>query len=831
MDDPALILVEEAQGNRGYVYHFDGEFSLPPVPLLFLVVLKGSLSCQIEGEEAMLSPGGMALWEGGESLAGMAKEAYCLLLFLSESAFIAPQGHISWRGGILKEEAKKKEILGILSNLLESQLSTADYAFLQSAYLWKALLFSLCTCFSSWEGARAVGKKKRLAPISAGKGSAFKEILQFLEERYEEKITLKGLAEQFFYTPSHLSKLFVRQLGVNFYAYLSSLRLSKALPLLLQTGMDIGVIADRVGFPNQRSFSQAFQKQYHMLPSEYRSAHVLLPSEETEENEAENLRKVKESGLLDMFLFSSPDVLQVEGYELADYGSFSIEGGEDLPISGKNNILTVDRARDLLLSSVQEMVRMLAGSFPYTYLTCHGFLANDLQIASVYRDAPAKGLIRKEEGEEKVRFDFSMYETIFRFVKSTGLFFIIQLGYTPSLLARPGEEVDPVHRSCICMPFSLEEWNRYIKELFTFLKERFGSYLDGCRVTLWQVPDVHVGRPGGITLEEYLLLYENTYRTVKEVVPGISFESPTISITKRGLSFQKLFLAYCKEKGCLPAALNYAHFYRASRSHSFVDPFIESAGFMEETENLLKSLGFSSMPGRGEGSLKTIPCNLLEYTYGFGANPICDSMAGASFPLHMTIENHALFRDFGYYSMCDFTTGKAGSELLFSGGHGFLTRSGTKKASYYAFSFLCQMGTLCLGKRGGLLLTRQGEKVKLLLYYDIPPGDWREELPLSMSFYEGYPLRKVLLELKDFEEEECYQKESILNHEAGSAYEAWLSSGEKLLGGLSQTPYDSFPKVRVQKIQVRDGRYAYQCLMQPFEIRLVEFFPCKGKAM
>ncbi|MBQ1490447.1 MAG: helix-turn-helix domain-containing protein, partial [Blautia sp.] len=568
MDEPALLFSEEAQGNLGYIYHFDGEFSLVPFPLLFLVVLKGELSCLAGGERAPLFPGDMALLEGEESLAGEAQDCYCLLVFLSETAFITPKGHLSWRSGVLKDEAKKRDILGILSGLAESELLAADYAFLQSAYLWNALCFLLCTSFGSWEGARVPPQRKGKTPISAGKGGAFGEILAYLEEKYEEKITLKALAEQFFYTPSHLSKLFVRQSGVNFYEYLSSLRLSKALPLLLQTGLDIGVIADRVGFPNQRSFSQAFQKHYHCLPSEYRSAHAPLSGNGKGEDGRENLKRAKDRGLLDILQAPQKGFPPLDSCQLADYGSFSLEGGENLGVHGKNNVLTVARARDLLLSPVQDMVRMLAGSLGFTYLTCHGFLANDLQIASVYRGASERGIVVSgEERTARVRYDFSMYETIFQFVKSTGLYFIIQLSYTPSLLAEPGAEVDPVHRSCICMPASIKEWNRYIKELFTFLKDRFGAWLDNCRVTLWKVPDVHIFRSGRMTPEEYLLLYENTYRTVKEVAPEISFESPTISITKKGLSFQKLFLTYCQEKGCPPAALNYVHYYRGSKTH------------------------------------------------------------------------------------------------------------------------------------------------------------------------------------------------------------------------------------------------------------------------
>lgn len=824
MNEPLLLLQEEKQeGNQGLLYSLSGEFSLLSSSYSLVLPLQGSLLSRREqktaGEPARedvpgeLLPGDFLLLPPGENLSGEGKDAQVLLLCLPASSLSGPQGSLHLRGGLLRDEKKKETLLFLLGELIDSCLKASSHEALHQASLWRELEYQLCQSFGFYEGTAPF----EAHPTPPGEGGAFFAILQVLEERFAEKITLGELAEQFYYNPSHLSRLFVRQTGKTFYVYLTELRLKKAMPLL-QTGMDISQISDQAGFPNQRAFSQAFQRRYHQRPSQYRSEHPVsagLPREETK-TVRESLLRARNEGLFAILETESappPDPAQV-----LDYGSFSLTQGEELRVCACNNVLTVDRVRDLLLSPVLEMVKEAARDLGFTYLTCHGFQADDLQIASLYR-GPRVPEGPRDSSAPSLLFGFGLYETILQRVQSTGLRMIIQLGYTPSMLAPEGAELDPIHRSCICMPASMEEWNRYIRELFTFLRERFGPWLSTCRITLWQVPDVHCLIMKKVKPEDYFLLYENTWRTVKEILPDISFESPTLTITRGGRQFLEMFLDYCAAHSCVPDALNFTHYYRGVKGYAFRDPFVESAGFMEETRALLKAR-----------SLPALPCSLLEYTYGFGDSPICDSSAGALFPLHMTIENHSLFRDFGYYCLSDFTTGRPGRGQLFFGGHGLLTARGTKKAAYFSLRFLHQLGRKCLGKEDGLLISRGEHSVQLLLYYDIPPASWQEEVPSSLSFYEGYPVRRILLTLTGLEENapekalSLLVKESWLNHREGSAYEAWLRSGEALFAASPGTPYTSQPLVRVRREEAQNGSFTYQCEMLPFEIRLVEIF-------
>jgi DNA-binding response OmpR family regulator len=82
----------------------------------------------------------------------------------------------------------------------------------------------------------------------------------------EEAARALGLSER---TASrHVAKV----TGLSFPEFLCQCRLEKAQELLRTTDLDVGQIADRVGFGSLESFTHAFRRQMHVSPREYRLA-------------------------------------------------------------------------------------------------------------------------------------------------------------------------------------------------------------------------------------------------------------------------------------------------------------------------------------------------------------------------------------------------------------------------------------------------------------------------------------------------------------------------------------------------------------------------------
>ena len=95
-------------------------------------------------------------------------------------------------------------------------------------------------------------------------------ITRFLQEHLAEEISLSVLAEQFHLSAQYISQLFKSEIGVNFLAYLTNIRMEQAKKLLLTTPLSITEISERSGYRDYRVFTKAFKKSEGITPSQYR---------------------------------------------------------------------------------------------------------------------------------------------------------------------------------------------------------------------------------------------------------------------------------------------------------------------------------------------------------------------------------------------------------------------------------------------------------------------------------------------------------------------------------------------------------------------------------
>jgi len=94
--------------------------------------------------------------------------------------------------------------------------------------------------------------------------------LEYMMEHYPEPLSLNSLAEQVGISPSYLSTLFTRTLGCNFTEYLTKIRIDRACEYFFDSQMRTYEIAYKVGFNNEKYFSNVFKRIKGKSPSEYK---------------------------------------------------------------------------------------------------------------------------------------------------------------------------------------------------------------------------------------------------------------------------------------------------------------------------------------------------------------------------------------------------------------------------------------------------------------------------------------------------------------------------------------------------------------------------------
>nr|WP_295279340.1 AraC family transcriptional regulator [uncultured Blautia sp.] len=96
-----------------------------------------------------------------------------------------------------------------------------------------------------------------------------KKILSYIEDNYQNKITLKDIAGHIHLCESECTRLFKRHMNTTLFAFLQEYRIERSLEFL-QSGELISDVALNTGFSDSNYYSKVFAKIKGCSPREYR---------------------------------------------------------------------------------------------------------------------------------------------------------------------------------------------------------------------------------------------------------------------------------------------------------------------------------------------------------------------------------------------------------------------------------------------------------------------------------------------------------------------------------------------------------------------------------
>ena len=96
-----------------------------------------------------------------------------------------------------------------------------------------------------------------------------KKILSYIEENYQNKITLNDIAGHIHLCESECTRLFKRHMNTTLFAFLQEYRIERSLEFL-QSGEPVSTVALNTGFSDPNYYSKVFAKIKGCSPREYR---------------------------------------------------------------------------------------------------------------------------------------------------------------------------------------------------------------------------------------------------------------------------------------------------------------------------------------------------------------------------------------------------------------------------------------------------------------------------------------------------------------------------------------------------------------------------------
>ena len=116
-------------------------------------------------------------------------------------------------------------------------------------------------------------KSTKLVQSSKMSDYYIKEAINFIEQNFQNNITIEDIAAVCGINRSYFGKIFRKSIGRSPQQFLMNYRMVKATELLKLTSLSIAEIGSAVGYENQLHFSRAFKTIYGISPREWRNQH------------------------------------------------------------------------------------------------------------------------------------------------------------------------------------------------------------------------------------------------------------------------------------------------------------------------------------------------------------------------------------------------------------------------------------------------------------------------------------------------------------------------------------------------------------------------------
>ena len=783
--------------------HVDSDLEL-------LYVMEGSINVIVEGKSYLLEKEDVLLVNalkehsirrarenGDENLVCCIRISHSFL-----GAYTGKRRLLFWCNSVMESDSSVYvQLRKTLNNILiDSVNGQAERYFFRYSQYYRLLHLLVDYCLVAGEDFGTEGR-------NAGEDERLSHILEYIELNYNKELSLNGLADAFFLSPSYLSKYLKKRLGMNFVDYLYTVRLRYAMDSLLTSEEGITHIALDNGYPSVGAFNRQFKAIYGCTPSEYR----MKMKSDTSRNAQEKLRQ-QEKRRIDERLMQHFKITLVDQTDEGDEDTLSVVADTAAMEPYKpvwNFAFNIGEAGVLLGANAREAVLYTHKLLKNKYVRFWGIFYEEMQIHG---------------SRPYGRSSFGRLDQVINFLLEHDMKPFIDLGEKPRrILSSPMEFVRETPNSSSFG--SYDDFLQCLEALMAHWVAYYGrSEVESWLFELWEDKRVEVYTDK----VSYPTLFRDCSRIIKAAAPEARLGGAGNYLgwyrehTEEGL---KMWL----DGGIYPDFLTQTYYpyalgdfrqERFSKRKSDESDFIHA---IDELRHLLLQYGFPK---------KEIMITDWNMTVS-SRNYFNDSLWKGCYVLKCNLEAIGNVKSVVYSQLTDSTTDYPDSRLLLNGSGGLLNRDMLEKPSFIAMRMLGRLYGNIIQKGENYIITGNGEDdfaiiafhfiARNYLYYAKPENE--TAVADHYKYFEHQKGLKISVELQNMKPKARYvMRQYVLNRENGSVMDEWT----RLSCIDTPTPEDitylrtrCTPRELLSYIDVKNHGLRLDFSLQPLEMRLV----------
>lgn len=630
------------------------------------------------------------------------------------------------------------------------------------------------------------------------------DIIKYINDNYKDSdLTITKISNEFYLNSQYVSRYFKENMGITIKVFLDNLRLNKSLNDLKLSKDRVIDIANRHGFPDEKSYYRVFKSILGITPTKYRDVNSI---ETNSENSKNYLNIDNKETLAKLFEYLRPYNSFFEGIKKGG----NMELIKTDKVIGELNqsfkkLVTFGHATYGLRNDMKKQLTDIQKDIRFEYIRFHGIFSDEMMLYN-------------ETSSEEVYYNFNHIDSLIDGFLEVGLKPFIELGFMPRKLSSTENKV--FLWSCYASaPNNMDKWIAMVREFMKHIINRYGiSNVREWYFEFWNEPNLEKVFWDG-SREEFFNFFKLTYECIKEIDNKIKIGGFGNLKFGENNSWMEEFKSYSEKHKCY---LDFFSFHAYQLECKYIDEIKvdrsdEGFKYIKEQQKDIKiKINLADIVKIGDeeyisdtikemvkiGEMLPEKCNeywITEWNSTMDCRDLVhDTCFMAAFIVKTCVENSNLVNGMGFWTFTDLFEEFRLNQKLFHGGFGLVTYNGIKKASYHAFEFLNKLGKEIVYKKDGLIVTKKDGDYQLLFYNYCHYNDLYSALDCSQisdlnrydvfkeSIEKGYSLSIQLNEGK-------YQVEKFrVNREEGSSFDAWITMGAPEI--LSEDGYSHLQK-------------------------------------